>query len=150
MMVDVVANHMGQGAINDNRPFPLNESFSYHEECNIDYNNQTSVEQCRIAGLPDLYTEKPEIRTLLQDWVKWLVTEYSFDGIRIDTVKHVEHDFWSGFSEAAGVYSIGEVWDGNPSFVASYANAMGGLLNVSQIVPAGRSGLDGGQCCLFP
>jgi alpha-amylase len=66
---------------------------------------------------------------LLQDWVKRLVTEFSFDGIRIDTVKHVEHDFWPAFSEAAGVYSVGEVWTGNVKQVASYASGMSGLLN---------------------
>lgn len=128
-MADVVANHMGQGAISDNRPTPLNDQSSYHRDCDIDYSNQTSVEVCRIAGLPDLNTGKPEIRKLLQDWVKWLVTEFGFDGIRIDTVKHVEHDFWPAFSEAAGVYSVGEVWDGNAKFVASYADGMSGLLN---------------------
>jgi alpha-amylase len=129
MMVDVVANHMGQGAISSNLPSPLNRASSYHPDCDIDYNNQTSIEVCRIAGLPDLNTESSTIRTLLQDWVSWLVTEFSFDGIRIDTVKHVEHDFWPSFVKAAGVYAIGEVWDGSPSYVSSYASSGMSLLN---------------------
>lgn len=134
-MVDVVANHMGFGAISDNRPAPLNSADSYHPACDINYSDQTSVEQCRIASLPDVNTQKSEIRTLYQDWIRWLVKEYSFDGVRIDTVKHVEKDFWPGFSSAAGVYTIGEVFDGSPSYLAGYASLMSGLLNYAIYYP---------------
>jgi hypothetical protein len=85
-MVDVVANHMGQAAISDNRPEPLNQQSSYHSDCAIDYSNQSSVENCELANLPDVDTQDPNIRSLYQTWIKWLVNEYSFDGVRIDTV----------------------------------------------------------------
>ena len=137
-MVDVVANHMGQASISDHRPEPLNQDSSYHKDCDIDYSNQTSVENCRIAGLPDVDTQSPTVRTLYQDWVKWLVKEYSFDGVRIDTVKHVEKEFWPGFSAAAGVYCIGEVFDGGPDYLAGYANTMPGLLNYAIYYPMNR------------
>lgn len=129
IMVDVVANHMGFAAIADNRPSPLNQDSSYHTDCDINYSDQNSVENCRIADLPDLYTQKSEIRTLYQTWINWLVNEYSFDGVRIDTVKHVEKDYWPGFTSASGVYCIGEVFDGDPNYVAPYASVMPGLLN---------------------
>jgi alpha-amylase len=134
-MVDVVANHMGYGNIADNRPAPLNQASSYHSTCNIDYSNQNSVEQCRIVNLPDINTQSSEMRTLLNTWVKWLVTEYSFDGVRIDTVKHVEKEFWPGFASAIGAYSIGEVFDGNPTYLAGYAKLMPGLLNYAVYYP---------------
>lgn len=134
-MVDVVANHMGFGAIADNRPVPLNQQDSYHTACDINYSDQTSVEQCRIANLPDVNTSKSEIRTLYQDWIRWLVKEYQFDGVRIDTVKHVEKDFWPPFASAAGVYSIGEVFDGDPNYLAGYASTMPGLLNYAIYYP---------------
>jgi alpha-amylase len=137
-MVDVVANHMGQGAISDNRPEPLNQASAYHSACDIDYNNQTSIEVCRIAGLPDLNTQSTEIRNVLNTWISWLVKEYSFDGVRIDTVKHVQQDFWPDFAKAAGVYSIGEVWDGNPTYLAQYAKLMPGLLNYATYYPMNR------------
>lgn len=134
-MADVVANHMGS-PISDNKPEPLNQESSYHSSCTIDYSSQDSVETCRIAeDLPDVNTESSEIRTLFQDWVGWLVEEYGFDGLRIDTVKHVEKDFWSAFSEAAGVYTIGEVWDGDPAYLSGYADSMDGLLNYAVYYP---------------
>ncbi|KAL3460077.1 glycoside hydrolase superfamily [Aspergillus heterothallicus] len=138
VMADVVANHMGS-PISSNAPEPLNQESSYHTDCTIDYSSQDSIETCRIASdLPDVNTESSEIRTLFQDWISWLVTEYSFDGLRIDTVKHVEKDFWSGFTEAAGVYTVGEVWDGDPTYLAGYADSMDGLLNYAIYYPMNR------------
>ncbi|OAQ60506.1 alpha-amylase A type-3 precursor [Pochonia chlamydosporia 170] len=135
VMIDVVANHMGPSPLADRQPSPLNEASSYHTPCQIDYSNQTSVENCQISNLPDLDTQSSTVRTLYQDWIKWLIKEYAFDGVRIDTVKHVEHDFWTGFTSAAGVYTIGEVFDGDPSYVAGYANSMSGLLNYPVYYP---------------
>ncbi|KAJ5756500.1 hypothetical protein N7533_006043 [Penicillium manginii] len=138
VMADVVANHMG-GPISDNKPEPLNQESSYHSACTIDYSSQESIENCRIASdLPDVNTQSSEIQALFQKWVKWLVTEYGFDGLRIDTVKHVEKEFWSAFSSAAGVYTIGEVWDGDPDYLAGYANSMDGLLNYAVYYPMNR------------
>ncbi|KAL2865927.1 glycoside hydrolase superfamily [Aspergillus lucknowensis] len=138
VMADVVANHMGS-PISDNKPEPLNQDSSYHAACEIDYSSQESIETCRIASdLPDVKTESEEVRTLFQDWVSWLVTEYEFDGVRIDTVKHVEKDFWTAFSAAAGVYTIGEVWDGDPTYLAGYADTMDGLLNYGVYYPMNR------------
>lgn len=134
-MIDVVANHMGQGAIANNLPSPLNQVGSYHAACDIDYTNQTSVENCRIANLPDVNTQSSDIRSLYNTWIKWLVTEYSFDGVRIDTIKHVEKAFWPGFASAAGVYSIVEVFDGDPAYLAGYASSMPGLLNYATYYP---------------
>ncbi|KAF2269651.1 alpha-amylase A type-3 precursor [Lojkania enalia] len=135
IMVDVVANHMGFASISANSPAPLNDPASYHSACDIDYSNQNSVEQCRIANLPDINTQRSDIRMLYQQWISWLVGEYGFDGIRIDTVKHVEKDFWPDFASAAGVYSIGEVFDGNPDYLAGYASLMPGLLNYAIYYP---------------
>ncbi|KAI1743894.1 glycoside hydrolase superfamily [Xylaria scruposa] len=129
VMVDVVANHMGFANIADNGPEPMNQESSYHSDCDIDYSNQTSVETCRISGLPDVNTESSDIQTLYQDWIKYMISEYSFDGVRIDTVKHVDKGFWPGFASASGVYTIGEVFDGDVNYVAGYADLMSGLLN---------------------
>ncbi|KAI5927921.1 glycoside hydrolase superfamily [Camillea tinctor] len=135
IMVDVVANHMGNAAITDNSPEPMNQQSSYHSQCEINYSDQNSVENCWIAGLPDVDTQSDTIRSFYQEWIKWLVTEYDFDGVRIDTVKHVEKDFWTPFSAAAGVYTIGEVFDGNVNYLAGYADTMDGLLNYAIYYP---------------
>jgi hypothetical protein len=63
--------------------------------------------------LADLNTQSPRIRKLHQDWISKLVSTYQIDGIRIDAAKHVEMDFWKGYTSAAGVYCVGEVLDGS-------------------------------------
>ncbi|KAI5814531.1 glycoside hydrolase superfamily [Pyronema omphalodes] len=129
VMVDVVANHMGRGDISTFSPF--NNAGYYHDYCTItDYNNQSNVEYCRIASdLPDVKTTDANIRSTFQSWVKNLVSTYGFDGIRIDTAKHVEKDFWPGFVSAAGVFAMGEVYNGDPSYVGPYQNYMTSVVN---------------------
>lgn len=139
MMVDVVANHMGNGPISENKPSPLNQESSYHPACNIDYNDQHSIEVCRVGNvLPDINTTDPNIRQLYKDWIKWLMNTYNFDGSRIDTVKHVEKDYWPDFAQASGAYTIGEVFSGDPNYLAGYSKTMAGLLNYAVYYPLNR------------
>lgn len=138
MMVDVVANHMGNDPISSDKPAPLNQDSSFHAPCDINYSDQHSIEVCRLAGLPDVKTDDPNIRKVYQDWVKWLVGTYGFDGIRIDTVKHVEKDFWPDFAWASGVYSVGEVFSGDTNYLAGYSKLMSGLLDYGVYYPLNR------------
>ncbi|KAF4120865.1 alpha-amylase [Geosmithia morbida] len=138
VMVDVVANHMASGDISSYSPDPLNQNWAYNSQCEINYGSQASVESCWIAGLPDINTKDETVRNMLQNWINWLVQEYGFDGVRVDTVKHVEKDFWPPFASAAGVYTIGEVWDGGIDFLSGYDNLLGGLLNYAVYYPMNR------------
>jgi alpha-amylase len=79
--------------------------------------------------LPDLDTENEYVIRELKKWVKWVVEEYDFDAIRIDTVKHVRKDFWKAFADASGVFSIGEVLHGDPQYVGPYQRQMDSMLN---------------------
>jgi alpha-amylase len=79
--------------------------------------------------LPDLDTTRQDVKDLYSNWISNLVSTYSIDGLRVDTVKHVQKDFWPGFSQAAGVYCVGEVFSGDPGYVCDYQNYMDGLLN---------------------
>ena len=134
VMVDVVANHMGNqdsGNINDFSNFyPFNKAEHYHKYCIIhDWDNQNEVEVCRLAGLPDLDQSNSFVSQTLLNWIKEVVTNYSFDGIRIDTVPEVPFGFWVKYAASAGVYSLGECSNGKVSYVAHYQNAINGLVN---------------------
>jgi alpha-amylase len=82
------------------------------------------------GGLKDLATQLPEVRAeLINDYAQWVETA-DFDGFRIDTVKHVEHDFWNEFAgkmrarlSAEGKNNFlmfGEAFDGNDQLLGSY------------------------------
>ncbi|KAK8018381.1 alpha-amylase [Apiospora marii] len=142
LMVDVVTNHMGFNGCGDCVDYsmlkPFDNSGYYHPFCEINYDDDNSARTCwegdNKVSLPDLKTEDSNIRNTFSDWIKDLVAKYSIDGMRIDSVKHVEKDFWPGFLDAAGIYGIGEangnvVLDGNPAIYADWQNYMQGLMN---------------------
>ncbi|KAK2795310.1 hypothetical protein FQN51_000495 [Onygenales sp. PD_10] len=137
LMVDVVANHMGYagpGASVDYSKFvPFNSASYFHSPCSINYDDQSSVENCWLGddtvSLPDLDTSNAEVQGIWNDWISALVSNYSIDGIRIDTVKHVEKSFWSSFNDAAGVYAVGEVFHGDPEYTCAYQGHLDGVLN---------------------
>lgn len=106
VMLDVVANHSTYYADADfGNINPLNKPEYYHSKCYINnWNNQTEVENCWLAGLADLDQSNTYVRQYLKDWVKNTVTKYDFDGIRIDTIPEVPKDFWSEYTAAAGVF----------------------------------------------
>lgn len=130
VMVDVVANHVGPVGMDFSKINPFNSDSHYHSRCQINnWDNQTEVEYCRLADLPDLDQNNSYVRQTLLDWIKNLITEYGFDGIRIDTVPEIHPDFWAAFADAAGVYQIGEVFNGNYKYVANYQKYLNGTLN---------------------
>lgn len=53
-------------------------------------------------------------------------------------MKHVNQDFFPAFNEAAGVYCVGEVLDGDPDYTCDYQNVLDGLLNYPMSVPLPR------------
>lgn len=127
LMVDVVVNHFGPA--NSSGSFasfnPFNHPSYFHPYCLIsDYSNQTNVEQCWLGDakvpLADVDTENPLVVGTFYTWIQSLVNEYRIDGLRIDTVKHVRKDFWPGFAAHSGVYTVGEVYQGDTAYVKDY------------------------------
>jgi alpha-amylase len=58
----------------------------------------------------------------LLNWISSLISTYNIDGIRIDTIPEVPKWFWKQFSASAGVYQVGEVFDGRLDYVSDYQN----------------------------
>lgn len=54
VMIDVVANHVAPVGDDFGRVIPFNKSEYYHSKCDIDWNNQWTVENCWLFTLPDL------------------------------------------------------------------------------------------------
>ena len=132
LMVDVVANHMAALDMvhgNYSALIPFNAPEYYHDctgcdaQCNIDQwvpPNLTQIEHCRLSELMDLNQSLPIVRETLKSWIHDLVSNYSIDGLRIDTFHCVKGEFWTEYYEAAGVYSVGEVDSTNTSYVGSW------------------------------
>lgn len=139
-MLDVVANHFAwTGPPNETywtayKPFDAEDYF--HPPMPINYDNQTSIETGWLVVdptpvvLPDINTTRDDVVSLYQSWIADLVANYSADGLRVDTVKHVQQSFWPGFNNASGVYNVGEVFNtDNITYLCDYQNYMNGVLN---------------------
>ncbi len=82
------------------------------------------------ASLDDLWTERPEVVKGMTDIYQTWVRDAGVDGFRIDTVKHVNMEFWQRFGPALQGYAaslgnddffmFGEVFDANPEFMSRY------------------------------
>lgn len=82
-----------------------------------------------VTSLTDLRTEDEDVASEYQTWIGQLVSNYSIDGIRLDSAMEVNTEFWSGFNDAAGVFVIAEVYSTNVDFVCSYQQYLPGLMN---------------------
>jgi glycosidase len=82
------------------------------------------------GGLKDVNTENPEVRATMVDAYSRWVEQCDLDGFRIDTVKHVEHEFWQAFTQGVRTrlaaegkndfIMFGEAFDGNDQLLGSY------------------------------
>ena len=138
LMVDIVVNHNAwngsPSSVNYTAFHPFNNASNYHPFCEVDYSNTTSLENCWLGDtnvpLPDLKTESSAVASGYQTWISQLVSNYSIDGLRLDTVLEVDRAFWSPFNQAAGsIYMVGEVYDGNITNACSYQGSIPGVLN---------------------
>ena len=82
------------------------------------------------GGLKDLATENEAVRSELIDKYTHWAEAVDLDGFRIDTVKHVEHDFWSEFGAKVRnrlspqgknrFLMFGEAFDGDDVLLGTY------------------------------
>lgn len=78
------------------------------------------MENCRLAGLPDLDQSHSFVSSALTKWVQDTVKEFEFDGLRVDTTHMVSKEFWLNYSKASGVYTVGEVFNTDPGYISGY------------------------------
>lgn len=111
------------------KPEWLNDPIYYHNRGNSTFSGENS-ELGDFYGLDDLFTEHPRVLSgmieIYSDWIK----KYKFDGLRVDTVKHVNIEFWQEFvpalrqaAKTAGIpqfFIFGEVFSAEPAVLSHY------------------------------
>ncbi len=113
------------------------------------------------GGLKDLATTRPDVRNALFDvFARWIEVG-DFDAFRIDTLKHVEHEFFEDFCPRIREYAhkwgksnffmFGEAFDGDDNLLGSYTQGEGvdSLFYFSQYYTVFRGAMlgDGGKTC---
>ncbi|KKA19189.1 Alpha-amylase [Rasamsonia emersonii CBS 393.64] len=139
LMLDVVVNDMawaGNASTVDYsqfNPFNSEEYFHPYRLLSDDPLNETCVIDCwlgdTIVSLPDVRTEDDKVASMLYFWITELVSNYSVDGLRIDSVFNVDPGFWPDFNSSAGVFCIGEGSTRNATELCPLQDGLNGLLN---------------------
>ena len=113
---------------NAKTPDWLNDPTLYHNRGDSTWSGE-SVTYGDFSGLDDLMTENPTVVNgfvdVYKDWV-----DFGIDGFRIDTVKHVNFEFWeqwtaevADYAKAQGkddFFTFGEVYDADPVKLSPY------------------------------
>ncbi|MEU6670300.1 pullulanase-type alpha-1,6-glucosidase [Streptomyces sp. NPDC046727] len=88
-------------------PAWLNDPTMYHNRGDSTFAGESSAHG-DFSGLDDLWTERPEVvqgmEKIYERWVK----DFAVDGFRIDTVKHVNMEFWTQWATALDRYAAGQ------------------------------------------
>lgn len=111
------------------KPDWLNDITLYHNRGNSTFSGE-SIQKGDFYGLDDLMTEHPRVvQGMIEIYKDW-IAKYKIDGFRVDTVKHVNIEFWQqfvpaikAFAKEQGVenfYIFGEVFTGNQKELAYY------------------------------
>ncbi|MCX5557128.1 pullulanase-type alpha-1,6-glucosidase [Streptomyces sp. NBC_00038] len=110
-------------------PSWLNDTTMYHNRGDSTFAGESS-ENGDFSGLDDLWTERPEVVSGMEKiYEKW-VRDFDIDGFRIDTVKHVNMEFWTQWATALDAYAakqgrddffmFGEVYSADTSITSPY------------------------------
>lgn len=125
IVLDVVVNHVGQ-----RNPWVTDGAHAgwFHPDCVMNFADQSSVENCWLAGLPDFDTENPTVRAYLTDWSLWLIDQTNVDGFRVDAARHLSKDFlkaWTGAIKAKhpGFWLLGEIYSSGYRYQSGFLDA---------------------------
>ncbi|MFD1145762.1 pullulanase-type alpha-1,6-glucosidase [Saccharothrix hoggarensis] len=107
----------------------LNDPRLYHNRGDSTFSGESN-EYGDFFGLDDLMTEHPTVvKGMQRIFTSWIDT-LGIDGYRVDTVKHVNMEFWQALAPHVKQYAasrgkkdffvFGEVFDANPAFTSRY------------------------------
>jgi alpha-amylase len=85
-------------------PAWLNDVTLYHNRGDTTFVGENS-QYGDFFGLDDLFTENPKVVTGMTDIYKTWIKDFGVDGFRVDTMKHVNDEFWQKFAPAIVDYA---------------------------------------------
>ncbi len=122
VIFDTVVNHVGYGSnlLNSNPEWLRSGSSCGGDDRTL----------C-LAGLPDFRQDVPEATAFLNDRVRFWMEDFGADGMRMDTMKHVDDEYWlqffvpGGAGDPARWWTVGEVFNTDPGYLARFPDELG-------------------------
>ena len=116
--------------VGDVIPEALNDVNLYHNRGDSTWSGE-SVTMGDFVGLDDLMTESPVVEQTFEEvYTAWM--DFGVDGFRIDTVKHVNFEFWEDFTAGldehaaetnSDFFTFGEVYDADATKLSPYSRS---------------------------
>jgi glycosidase len=113
-------------------PAWLNDVTLYHNRGDTTFVGENSY-YGDFFGLDDLFTENPRVLRGMIDIYKTWIGDFGVDGFRIDTMKHVNDEFWQAFGPEVLAYArqhgksqfymFGEVFDTTKTFTSHFTTS---------------------------
>ncbi|MEO6088171.1 MAG: alpha-amylase family glycosyl hydrolase, partial [Umezawaea sp.] len=107
----------------------LNDPTLYHNRGDSTFSGESS-EYGDFSGLDDLMTENPKVVNGMEDIFTSWIDALDIDGYRVDTVKHVNIEFWQALAPHVKAYAakkgkrdffvFGEVFSADPAVTSAY------------------------------
>jgi alpha-amylase len=120
---------LDSGEVNLKVPGWLNDVTLYHNRGDTTFVGENSY-YGDFFGLDDLFTEHPTVVQGMIDIYKTWISDMGIDGFRIDTMKHVNDEFWQQFGPEVldfarqqgkdEFFMFGEVFDTTRPFTSQY------------------------------
>lgn len=113
-------------------PEALNDVTLYHNRGDSTWTGESTT-MGDFQGLDDLMTENPIVEQTFEEiYTAWM--DFGVDGFRIDTVKHVNYEFWQAWTAAIDAhaeatnpdfFTFGEVYDADATKTSPYVRGTG-------------------------
>ncbi|MBV9674234.1 MAG: alpha-amylase [Verrucomicrobia bacterium] len=130
-LIPVFAEEADQHA---KKPDWLNDPTVYHNRGEVSSAGESAL-YGDLPGTDDLFTEQPRVVSgmiaIYQNWIR----DVDLAGLRLDTVKHVNNEFWQQFVPAmeqqaarsgrANFLIFGEIYDPDPAILSDYVHRAG-------------------------
>lgn len=116
-------------AENIKNPAFLRDMTNYHNRGDSTFSGESML-MGDFYGLDDVFTEKPEVvKGWINTWSGW-IDKFDIDGMRLDTYRHVNDEFWAQFIPAIQKAAakkgksrfpiFGEIFEADPSVTSYY------------------------------
>ena len=114
---------------NIKNPAFLRDMTNYHNRGDSTFSGESML-LGDFYGLDDVFTEKPEVvKGWIDTWSNW-ITKFDIDGMRLDTYRHVNDEFWAQFIPAiknaaakkgkTNFPIFGEIFEADPAVTSYY------------------------------
>jgi glycosidase len=109
----------------------LNDPTLYHNRGEVSTGGESAL-YGDVSGLDDLFTEQPRVVQGMIDIYSGWIKDFAIGGFRLDTVKHVNNEFWQRFIPAiqeqatrsgrGDFFIFGEIYDPDPAFLSEFVH----------------------------